>query len=412
MNSDHGINPHISFPVASARERSTPTLAHSIPHKFSDRLILLGFGISLGLLSTVGILFYFSVQELKANQRLAEKTQSTLAIIQKIASNIKEAELGRRGYLLTGKAEFLRNFKQTIATSEANFSVLSSLMQNRPLQRERLQFLETSFTARLALFKTLLDRPINRSEQIQLTSQSWRLRQKIEYQLNVMRESEQNSLFRRSRATQSIVHRTLFLGFLGALLSVLFLSSVYLLLTCEVRRKRAAEKKLASTNQQLKDHLQEQSQTLKDLVSTLRTEMAERSQAEQKLRENEMKSQLMFEQHPQPMWIYDLETLKFLAVNQSAIQLYGYSRRDFLTRTLPDMYAPSYRRTLLQSIVSLISEGLDQSFQETYGIQERLLNVITISRLISYNHHSACLVLINFISEPSPAATNSCILPA
>jgi diguanylate cyclase (GGDEF)-like protein/PAS domain S-box-containing protein len=47
--------------------------------------------------------------------------------------------------------------------------------------------------------------------------------------------------------------------------------------------------------------------------------------------------QLLFQRHPVPIWVYDLETLRFLAVNDSALGIYGYSRREFLAMTLTDV---------------------------------------------------------------------------
>ncbi|MCA0390058.1 MAG: PAS domain S-box protein [Bacteroidetes bacterium] len=46
---------------------------------------------------------------------------------------------------------------------------------------------------------------------------------------------------------------------------------------------------------------------------------------------------LLFDTNPQTMWIYDLETLQFLAVNDAAIANYGYSREEFLSMTLSDI---------------------------------------------------------------------------
>ena len=37
------------------------------------------------------------------------------------------------------------------------------------------------------------------------------------------------------------------------------------------------------------------------------------------------------------MWVFDLETQAFLEVNEAAIQHYGYSREEFLTKTLADI---------------------------------------------------------------------------
>lgn len=45
----------------------------------------------------------------------------------------------------------------------------------------------------------------------------------------------------------------------------------------------------------------------------------------------------LFLQHPKPMWVYDQETLVFLAVNDAAIHHYGYSREEFLRMCLRDI---------------------------------------------------------------------------
>jgi PAS domain S-box-containing protein len=47
--------------------------------------------------------------------------------------------------------------------------------------------------------------------------------------------------------------------------------------------------------------------------------------------------QLLFERNPQPMWVYDIESLMFLAVNLAAVEQYGYSRNEFLLMTLRDI---------------------------------------------------------------------------
>jgi PAS domain S-box-containing protein len=49
------------------------------------------------------------------------------------------------------------------------------------------------------------------------------------------------------------------------------------------------------------------------------------------------KEQLLFECNPQPMWVFALDTLAFLAVNQAAISLYGYSQDEFLRMTTKDI---------------------------------------------------------------------------
>ncbi len=50
--------------------------------------------------------------------------------------------------------------------------------------------------------------------------------------------------------------------------------------------------------------------------------------------------QRLFEANPVPMWIYDLQTLKFLDVNEVACQRYGYTRDEFLSMSIRDIRPP------------------------------------------------------------------------
>jgi PAS domain S-box-containing protein len=65
-----------------------------------------------------------------------------------------------------------------------------------------------------------------------------------------------------------------------------------------------------------------------------------RKQAEDALRGSEEHYRLLFESNPLPMWAYDLETLRFVNVNDAAIEHYGYSKDEFLAMTLKDIRPP------------------------------------------------------------------------
>jgi two-component system, cell cycle sensor histidine kinase and response regulator CckA len=54
-------------------------------------------------------------------------------------------------------------------------------------------------------------------------------------------------------------------------------------------------------------------------------------------REAELRRRQLFDANPQPMWIFDVETLEFLAVNDAAVRHYGYSRDEFLEMTIMDV---------------------------------------------------------------------------
>jgi PAS domain S-box-containing protein len=66
----------------------------------------------------------------------------------------------------------------------------------------------------------------------------------------------------------------------------------------------------------------------------------ENARLREQAHEAERRAGLVFEAHPQPMWIFDVDTLGFLAVNQAAIQTYGWTREEFLGMTIMDLLAP------------------------------------------------------------------------
>ena len=107
---------------------------------------------------------------------------------------------------------------------------------------------------------------------------------------------------------------------------------------------------------------------------------------------------LMFERNPLPMWVFDLETLYFLEVNQTAIAHYGYSRGEFLRMRITEIRPPEEAERVHQV------RAVDGADLERHGhwIHRRkdgaLIHVESASHLIEFGGRRARLVVVSDVT--------------
>ena len=134
--------------------------------------------------------------------------------------------------------------------------------------------------------------------------------------------------------------------------------------------------------------------------------VTERKRADDALRESELRYRALFEHNPQPMWVYDVETLAFLAVNAAAIARYGFSREEFLGMTILDIRppedVPSLRVHRAGADVGLNAAGLWRHRRKDGSV---LLAEIT-THSMQYGDRAAKLVLANDVTERERAAAD------
>ena len=120
---------------------------------------------------------------------------------------------------------------------------------------------------------------------------------------------------------------------------------------------------------------------------------------EEALRKSEAQYRLLFESNPQPMWVYDLETLRFLAVNEAAIRHYGYSRAEFLDMTLKDI-RPAEDVPILSAYLASDSPERHNAGEWRHRKKDgTLINVEIIATRLSFAGRAAEFVLAQDVTE-------------
>ena len=98
---------------------------------------------------------------------------------------------------------------------------------------------------------------------------------------------------------------------------------------------------------------------------------------------------VLFNCHPDPMWIYDRETLRFLDVNDAAIAKYGYSRDEFLAMTIKDIRPTEDVPGLLENIASLVAGFNDAGIWRHRLKSGDIISVEITAHTLDHRHPAA-----------------------
>lgn len=114
---------------------------------------------------------------------------------------------------------------------------------------------------------------------------------------------------------------------------------------------------------------------------------------------NEIRYSEIYRANPNPMWIYDPETLGFASVNDAAIAMYGYSREEFLRMSILDIRPAEDHdmvvKTLKANKASISNKG---TWRHITKSGKRLFVNITLNS-ISYKGKPHYMVLVRDMTE-------------
>ncbi|RZA37408.1 MAG: phosphodiesterase [Lysobacteraceae bacterium] len=128
-------------------------------------------------------------------------------------------------------------------------------------------------------------------------------------------------------------------------------------------------------------------------------DITERRDVQNRVERAEQQFRELFERNPLPFWVFDTETLCFLAVNDAALEAYGYTREQFLSSTVYDIRPADQH----DAVRILLSEGIpDEGPKRTWIHQTRdgrRFDVRVYSRAIVFEGRPARLVLAEDVSD-------------
>ncbi len=99
------------------------------------------------------------------------------------------------------------------------------------------------------------------------------------------------------------------------------------------------------------------------------------------------------------MWVYDLDTLRFLDVNKAAVAKYGYFRDEFLAMTIADI-RPSEDKSALVAKVAAVTQSRNEAGVWRHRLKSgEIIHVDITSHIIDHDGRSARLIAARDVTE-------------
>jgi len=135
-----------------------------------------------------------------------------------------------------------------------------------------------------------------------------------------------------------------------------------------------------------------------NLMSSVKQELADRLTSQYQAMVSERNYRMLFESHPQPMWLYDVESHAILKVNDAAVEEYGYSRDEFLLMTIKDLSRPQDVPKFLELMAT--TPSFERSGPWPHILKDgSTIQVLVTSHAIRFGEHDARFVLAENLTE-------------
>ncbi|MBZ5759559.1 EAL domain-containing protein [Rhizobium sp. VS19-DR104.2] len=110
----------------------------------------------------------------------------------------------------------------------------------------------------------------------------------------------------------------------------------------------------------------------------------------------------LFATHPSPMWVYDPISLRFLIVNEAAVELYGYSPAEYLQMTVLDIRPASERQRMIEAVAGGTDMERVKRWQHLKANDE-VFEVVTYGRSVRFEGSAAILAVVQDRTEVNAA---------
>ena len=207
-----------------------------------------GFGLASASLVLIGVISYQNTRILIDTKNQVQITQEKINKLEELLSDMKDAETGQRGYILTGQETYLEPYQAVVENIDQKIAELKDLIVDQPSQQKQFATLESLIAAKLAILKKTIylrqNQGFDAALQVIQTNKGKYLMDNIRKVIHEIENQDKRLLQQQSQAAKASANKTLLTLAIAIFLSFVILAIVYYLISREVKERKLTEETL------------------------------------------------------------------------------------------------------------------------------------------------------------------------
>ncbi|MEH2388599.1 MAG: response regulator [Nostoc sp.] len=215
------------------------------PSKQFSKTVATGFGLASAILVLIGMISYQNTRMLIDTNNHVQKTQEKINGLEELLSNMKDAETGQRGYVLTGQKIYLEPYQTALANINPKIAQLKNLIIDQPSQQKQFAILKSLIDAKLAILKQTIylreNQGFDAALELVQTNQGKNLMDDIREVISEIKKQDRRLLQYQLQAAKTSANDTVLTVAIATCLSFLVLAIVYYFISREVKVRKLTE---------------------------------------------------------------------------------------------------------------------------------------------------------------------------
>ncbi|MBE8989503.1 GAF domain-containing protein [Nostoc sp. LEGE 12450] len=207
-----------------------------------------GFGLASAILVLIGMISYQNTRILIDASNQVQKTQGKINKLEELLSEMKDAETGQRGYILTGQESYLEPYQAVVVNIDQKIVELKDLIADQPSQQKQFAALESLIAAKFAILKQTIylrqNQGFEAALQVIQTNHGKYIMDDIRKVIHEIENEDKRLLQQQSQAAKASANNTVLTLAIAICLSFITLAIVYYFIYREVKERKLTEETL------------------------------------------------------------------------------------------------------------------------------------------------------------------------